>query len=467
MTDVSKDKNTIIKTEKEARGLYVPSPKEFTGKVGIEVEMWLYKQGIDKPEIPEAATMQLIQNELKTKGYDAQLEAAGVLEYASQPSDLKDVAELVQKVNVDLKEFEYAASRHGYKRAVCSILPTVTTDEAWEHRVSRERLELAISHVKKTYNQHALNIPLLTTGVQTSFSPSNENEMFKMMYRASALTPLLIASMNSSTGFAENKNERMNFHPRSKYYESYGKFGGLSEAFLKASSGKELIKNHINEVFDRHMFFAYDHEGKPIKQKGKKPLTFRSLIAEGLNTQSNYELAETFFYNDLKICNLRDEAGQTVGKRLEVRAADSGKHQASSTLLLTAALVPEGKSAMAFEKLLHAYGFKGDPKQDAELLASSRKAAVDHHGKFMDVSFGTGKLRDFAKDVADIIIDHYKENKNIAKEVLKLTDILVTGNCDAKIFASKYKTLQDVNNDLQRGGMSKPANRVEEIRIGL
>lgn len=459
MTDVNKSKAQLINSEEEARALYKPASEKYHGKVGLEVEMPLYKAGEKGPQIPTANEMMQMASDLKAKGFDAQLEASGVLEYASNAVLVKDVAQLVKQVEQDISDFEDTAASYGYTRAPFSILPTTTPEEALRNKVSRERLEVAIAVLTEIYPEGITNVPLLTTGVQVSLSPKDDDEMFRMARRGYMLTPLLIGAMGSSSGFATNDNHRQDVHLRSKYYEGYGASGGISQAFLESSNAEELVKNHVREVFDAPMFFAYDKDGSLIRSKKDDVLTFRKLVDRGLNTLSNFELAETFLYNDIKIANLRDGQGQVVGKRVEVRAADAGIHQPVSTLLLTAAVVPDGKTADAFDALLADYGFTGDPKKDAPLIKAAHKAAVEHGGKFMDVPFGNGNLRDFAADVASLVSAHYENDKAIAPEISKLTEILLTGESDAKQNAAKYPTLQDAANDLLRMAQPKSGRR--------
>jgi len=468
MTDVNKSKTQIINSVDDALDLYAPPPAGFTGMVGLEVEMALYKPGYPKPDIPTAETMIRMQADLKKKGHDAQLEAAGVLEYASPPVALQDVTSLVRRVESDIAEFTDAAKAYGYDRAPYSILPTTTLQDAMDNMVARERLVTSIGAMQGIFDPVTLNIPLLTTGVQTSFSPKDSDEMFRMMYRAYAMTPLLIASMNASSGFIRNEETRDDTHFRAKYYEAYGSSGAIADSFLNASNGEELVRNHIEAVFNTRMHFAYDTDGKIIPSTPDRVITFASLAAEGLNTLSNYELAETFIYNDVKICNLRDAEGNVVGKRLEVRAADSGMTQGASSLLMTAALVPEGRAAQAFEAVLKDYGFTLDPRQDAELLRASRKAAVEHGGNFMDIPFGKGSMRDFAMDVAAILVDCY-DGRGVGPELAKLTEVLMTGECDAKRFKAQAPELKDVVSSLNAAATAEtlPANpRLSGMRPG-
>lgn len=457
MTDVVKNKAARITSIEDALPLFQPPPQSFTGKTGLEVEMALYRAGEKTPEIPAANDMLAMHAALKAAGHDAQLEAAGVLEYASPAAALDNLAPLVARVKADLQAFEDEAASRGFTRAPYSILPTTTVEQALDNRVPRERLEASLNVIETALNPHLNRIPLLTTGVQTSFSPKDSDEMFRMAHRGYALTPLLVAAMNSSAGYVENSEERLTHHPRGKYYEMYGTSGGISPAFLKAANPAEFVKRHIEAVFDAPMFFAYDHDGALIRSQKDDVLTFRKLMDRGLNTQSNFELAETFLYNDIKICNLRDGDGNVVGKRLEVRAADSGMHQPVSALLLTAALVPDGETGRKFDALLKEYGFTGVPKEDAALLQAGRDAAVNHGGKFMDVAFGkdpqTGaarSLREFAADVAGLVVNHYAKDKALAADVSTLADVLLTGACDAKVFAAQFQNLGEVTASLQQ-----------------
>lgn len=466
MTDVKNNKNNLIETPADAQRLYVFA-QEQGGRIGLEVEMALYQPRATGVGIPQAAEMVSMQTVLRDQGYDAQLEAAGVLEYASPPMLLTDIAEMAARVTLDLELFESTAARQGYRRAPFSILPTTTLTEAFNKRVPRERLDVAINALKDFYGPCVLPIPLLTTGVQASFSPQNADEMFAMAKRGYALTPLLIAAMNSGTGYVENKTQRADIHQRSAYYEPYGSSAGIAQSFTQAHTAEEYIRQHIEAVFDAPMFFCYDHDGTLLPSAKGNVLTFRDLAARGLNTQSNYELAESFLYNDIKICNLRDGEGHVIGKRLEVRAPDSGLHQPLSVLLLTAALVPSGPTATAFEALLADYGFTGDPVTDAPLLHAARHAAVHHDGRFMDVDFGrdpvTGaarSLRDLAADVAGLLSAHYAAEKSLQPALSKLTDILLTGNCDAKNYAAQYPQLPDLKAYL----MTEPAVVVAPVR---
>ena len=72
----------------------------------------------------------------------------------------------------------------------------------------------------------------------------------------------------------------------------------------------------------------------------------------------------------------------------------------------------------------------------------------------MDVAYGTGQLRDFAADVASLLEKHVTSGPELAK----LTDILLTGNCDAKVTSVETPTLQKVVEKLVKmAGPSAPS----------
>ena len=466
MTDVQKNNSRLIASIDDAKVLYAAPPVEFTGKMGVEVEMPLIDARRGKPEVPTAAEMEKLQGVLRAKGFDAQLEPAGVLEYASPATtpDAAAVSRLVDVLRQELGTFTKSAEDAGFTRVPFSIVPTTTEQDALDKIVSRPRLQVSIGAMKEIFPADTLRLPLLTSAVQVSFSPKDENEMFDMARRAYALTPLLMAACNTLSGYVVNEDEKVGTLPRAKYYQGYGRAGGLSEAFLKATNGKEFIENHIREVFDAPMHFAYDKDGNLFPASKEKPITFAGLAAEGLNNQSNYELAETFLYNDIKICNLRDEAGNVVGKRMEVRGADSGIDQPVMAALLSAAIVPAGPQAKAFDGLLKEYGFTGNPTVDAPLLKGAREAVVNHGGQFMDVAFGkdakTGEarsLRDFAADVANIVATRYENQPELASDVSRLVQVLLTGDCDAKLFSQKFDTIKDASDYML--AQAKPENK--------
>lgn len=450
MTDVIKTDTRKIDTLDDARALYAPPPAAYTGKMGLEVEMPVVDLRGPAPAVPTPEDMEKIQQYLIQKGYVAQLEPAGVLEYAGPAFDVSDVAAMIRRTKSDLAAFNDAAEKAGYTRAPYNIVPSTTEAEALAKTAARERLQVSIRAMQEIFPPETLRLPLLTAAVQASFSPRDNDEMFDMAYRGYALTPLLMASCNSFSGFVAGEDKRQDILPRAKYYESYERAGGISNAFLKASNSAEFIDNHIRAVFNAPMHFAYDLDGGIIAADAGNRLTFEKLKQMGLNTRSNYELAETFLYNDIKVCNLRDESGAVIGKRIEIRGADSGYDQPVMAALLTAALVPAGKAADDFKALLADYGFTGNPKTDAPLLLAARRAVVEHGGRFMDVDFGmdpqTGrprKLRDFAAAVAAIVEARYAPEPELAADVARLTQVLRSGNCDARLFAARFSAIGD------------------------
>jgi hypothetical protein len=457
VTDPNRNYKNLINSLDDARALYAPPPAQYTGMVGTETEIHVIRTVNGKIVVPGAREIETMQQLLQNKGLPAQLEPAGMLEYPSPAYPLAQVPALAARIKEDVKVFHDTLREKGYQSSPFAIVPTTTMEDAISKLGSRDRLTTSIAVLQDLYPRAALGAPLLISSVQTSFSPKGPDDMFGMMRRAYALTPLLMAACNSCSGFTENNPQRINYFPRAHYYDALGPAGGIADSFLRSTNGTELVDNHIHAVFTVPMYFAYNEDGSLQRATKDNRISFAKLAAQGLNTRSNFDLAESFLYNDVKICNLALGNGDVVGKRLEVRGADNGVHQPVSALLLSAAFVPNVPSAQKFEDVLKDYGFTGSPVQDRELYLSSRKAVVDHGGNFMDVAFGTGRLRDFAADVAHLVVEAY-ENRMPAAEYAKLTEILMTGECDAKVFAKTLPSLQAANDLLAEGAsISKPA----------
>jgi hypothetical protein len=258
MTDVNKNKSNKINSIEDALSLYAPPPAAFVGKMGMEVEM-----AIVTPNgfVPDAGVMKVLQDHLLREGFDAQLEPCGVIEYASPAVDVSDAVSLQDTVAKDIKVFERYTNLLGLQRVPFCIVPTTTEKDALGKIASRERLQVSIQAMQDIFDRNTLRLPLLTAGVQTSFSPKDAEQMFRMVTRAYMLTPLLMASCNTFSGFVNGEEDRKDYLPRGKYYLGYGDAGGISPAFLKSSTGDEFIRNHIEEVFNAPMHFAYDADG--------------------------------------------------------------------------------------------------------------------------------------------------------------------------------------------------------------
>ncbi|HRJ67012.1 MAG TPA: hypothetical protein PLW48_07715, partial [Alphaproteobacteria bacterium] len=144
MTDVQTNKTRLIASIDDARALYAPPPAAFTGKMGVEVEMPLIDARRGKPEVPTAAEMEKLQAALRKKGFDAQLEPAGVLEYASPATtpDAPAVSRLISVLRDELATFTKSAEDTGFTRVPFSIVPTTTEQDALDKIVSRPRLQV-------------------------------------------------------------------------------------------------------------------------------------------------------------------------------------------------------------------------------------------------------------------------------------------------------------------------------------
>lgn len=471
MTQVSNTETSKILSFEDAAALYAPPPAEMTGKMGIEHEMFLLQS---KRKMVGPRKMTALQNILKTRGLDAQLEAASVLEYAGPAFALTDIPALLRHARDEISQFRLAANQIGCRHVPLPLLPHATLAYAKSKMNDRPRLQTGIAALSQVSPHGAVAIALLTAGTQVSFSPSDNDQLFRMVFRGYALTPLILAAMNGDIGFSENEVLRKNHHIRANAYSAYGNAGGISQAFLNARDGDSFIKNHYDEVIHTPMYFAYAPNGALSPSTSEHVHRFAELPVH-MKTRSNYELAESFMYHDIKVCNLRDQTGHVVGKRLEVRGADSGLHQDQTMPLLTAALIPDGPTANKFAALLGEFGFTGNPADDANLLCEARYNAVYHRGKFMNVAFGRHPrtrepkhLMDFAAQVATLLENHYApqaSDPHVRMALSKLTRLLRTGQSDAARYAASINSLEEAKRVLYTPGAPRSAHALQACAL--
>ena len=171
--------------------------------------------------------------------------------------------------------------------------------------------------------------------------------------------------------------------------------------------------------------------------------SFRALKEQGLNTASNYYLAQSVLWPDVKIAALRAENGDVYGHRYEARMFGVGAHQHQSAFLITNALAFHDELALRVDELLERFGFdQARPEESHALLLKAYEAARNHGGNFMNIPFGSGNMRDFARGFADLI-EIIGDDWDVEEEIQPLLSICRTGCTDAKVNRILFPTLTD------------------------
>ena len=436
MTDVRKDNNTLVASPADVLPLYAGNglePRRQT--IGMETEISLYRRRVDGTLAgATAAECAALIPVLKNLGQAPQLEMASAVEYASPAFRVTELAAMNQKVAEDYAVFRAAIERAGLQVGT-SQLPFATLDSARENLVDRERARGLVEGMRRFKHQSFLKVTLLCTSTQVSVSYADADDLYRVLCTGYALSPVIFALFANHPAFIEGGRDVRGEHPRAVWYGQFGGVGGIPATLLAAKDGDDFIRLHAQQVFDNEMLFYYDRDGEVVWPD--RPLPFRDLAALGLNTQSNYDLAESFLDHDLKVCNIRDENGVPTGKRVEFRGFDGGALPALSAHNFIGTLLRDEKAAAELQGLLLTYGMTPDCEDFAANLQASRDAAAYHNGKFLDVTYGRGNLADFCRDLAEVMERAALRDPAANAHLLPLVDIARSGQTLAKITAAQ------------------------------
>lgn len=427
MTDVRNDDFTLIHSIDDVIPLYAGNGAPLSRqRIGFETEICLYRKGPDgKPVAATSAECSALLKHLENLGHKPQLEMASAIEYASPAFRVTEVALLSREIAQSWESYIAAIRDFGLIPSDGALLPFVTLASAKENLVDRDRARGLVKGMELFKAPELLKVTLLSTSTQVSISYRDADDLYETLTTGYALQPAIIALFANHPAYIEGNDTRIDFNPRAKFYEAFGKDGGIPESILTAKNGHEFIRNHARHVFDTEMIFYYDRDKRLVWPE--KPVRFRDLSALGLNTRSNYDLAETFVYTDYKICNIRDENGVPTGKRVEVRGFDAGELGVQAAVPFVHALLRDEEGRAQVQGLLLQYGIAPDLPDWKDKVLAARHAAANHGGKYLDVPFGNGTLKAFCRELGVILGLHAQKEPQSARFIAPLREICDTG----------------------------------------
>ena len=371
---------------------------------------------------------QLHQRLSEDDGFPIHTEAAGVIEYASSPHDLTDLDGLIVKASHAERRINEVAAERGLSVLPSSVPPFTTLLEAEEKMIGRERVVDMVEAVRTGLPLDALKVGFLTASVQVSLTYSTPQDLYRTLYLGHALSPVLIALFASDTGRADEQT--YSEHIRSVFYRAYPTHeSGLPAYLQNVTDGDDLIRRHIEEICNAPMLYYYDRAGNMklgASGAGSLSKTFNSLASEGLQTERNFALAESFLYPDIKFKPLPEG-----GRRLEFRTPDSGPAQMVAATALIGGVIGTERSALALEKILKDFGFKGSFIEDYSLLSQNRASAVENTGNLDKMSFGLGTMRDFLRAIKELVQETFEDGSPaaLAIEPFLSPDFVPLTNC--------------------------------------
>jgi hypothetical protein len=101
--------------------------------------------------------------------------------------------------------------------------------------------------------------------------------------------------------------------------------------------------------------------------------------------------------------------------------------------MIVGALASDKGFAYGVERLLREYGFYCDePAASKTLLEDSTIAAMHHDGRFFDIPYGIGNMRDFARRFADLLESACADEQQL-RLILPALHICRSGRSDALV----------------------------------
>ena len=445
MSDVRADDLTEINNKEDVFDLYAGAGDQ--AKAGIEVEM-----SFINPESPDLDVMSLCQNKIVKNAAMAAHEkgdwvhnepTSELLEVASIADDFSNMRRVLDDTNEKIQVLTQKAADIGLKRSYFQELPERTADDLLTRIVDVERYKVMYAPYREDMAK-CVQYFVVCKSNQVSVSPYNMDHMLENIRRTYLLAPFLFMITDNSVGFSEGKPFAGHAAMHLRHQGLLQGRGGVLPYVFTAQSGEEFVSNHIDHVMNNPLFMYYDREGKLTGvPSGDWSVTFNSLRERGLNIASNYYLAQSIVWPDVKVATLKDDEGVVTGHRYEARMFGVGAHQHQTAFIIISALAFHPHFAQRVDELLLSYGFDGDDLQSSHaLLLDSYKAAREHNGKFLNIAYGLGSMAEFAKEFADLIEDVAAEIDMI-DEIEPLLTICRTGCTDGKVNRILSPTLEE------------------------
>ena len=442
MTDVRNNDFTFVETPQDVIPLYQGNGRDAAKQyIGMETEICVYKKDGKGGYIPASAKdcARLIEI-LKESGFDnPQLEIASAVEYASPAYRVRDIAALCSDTRDAYDRFLAAIEKSGLIASKAALAPFMTVDAAKDNLVDRDRARGLVKGMGMHKAPEFLKVTLLCTSTQVSLSYKDPADLYDLLATGYALIPAVYGLFANYPATIENKVSPIDFNPRAAFYSAFGKDGGIPDSLLQAKDGDDFVRRHVSHVFGTEMLFYYERTGDIIWPE--KPVRFEELKAIGLNTRSNYDLAESFVYTDIKVCNIRDENGIPTGKRIEVRSIDAGETGVVSGAAFIHALLRDEKSNAAVKGLLQNYGVAPGIDGWQEKLQEARTAVGKHQGRYLDIPFGHGTLKEFCRDLGFILQLHVQRKPELKTALQPIIQICKSGVTEAEIHAKQAHML--------------------------
>ncbi len=445
MSEVNANDLTEINGADDVFDLYLGSGENV--KAGIEVELCFYN-----PDSPDLDVMSLCQNKVLKNSAAAVLPGDWVhneptselLEVASIAASPDNLQSVLDDTNKKIKILTEKAEGLGLKRSFFQELPERTADDLLSRIVQVDRYKVMYDPYRADMKKCVQYFAVCKSN-QVSVSHKDPEHLLSNVRRLYTLAPFLFMLSDNSCGFSEGQPFKGHAGMSLRHNGLLEGRGGVLPYVFSAQSGEELIASHIDHVLNNPLFMYYDREGNLTGvPSGDWGVTFNTLKERGLNIASNYYLAQSVLWPDVKIAVLKGADGAVTGHRYEARMFGVGIHQHQTAFVITTLLAFHDAFARGVDDLLARYGFDtADLTAMYDLVISSYAQAREHNGKFFDINYGHGTMQDFARDFADLV-EASADDLGLWDAAQALIAICRTGCTDGKVNRLLFPTLNDV-----------------------
>lgn len=418
------------------------------GRLGSEIELAFFN-----PVSPDLAFMTREQNKAVRDAAEniyrlaTSVEATSeTLEVATDAFTFTNVGRVIEDASCRIRKLTAAAGHCGLKRSWTEYLPQSSFSDLKKQVMDRPRSTAFIEAFHRHGAAGIANYFTASKATQVSVSHEDPEHLLRNVRRLYFLAPYLFLLTENSCRFTENDPKAVPFHPGMHYRAQLGQRGFIADYIFSAQTGEELIRAHLNEVVSTPMFTWIGQDGEFVQAAPGGLKSFRDLAGEGLNTQANFELAESMLWHDVKIAGLRDADNNVQGYRYEARMFGVGAHQHATAPLIVGALAFDDDFASKTDALLLEHGFDvARPWRSRDILLSAYKNALTRGGDFMNIDYGLRPMIDFSRRFGALLSDCYA-GRGLDVHLRPLLHIAETGRTDGRVNAETFYALKDVKN---------------------
>ncbi|MBX2834578.1 MAG: hypothetical protein KTR28_06365 [Micavibrio sp.] len=447
MSDVNANDLRLIDGTDDVLHLYQGAGNAM--KTGLEIELAFFESGD-----PNLSPMSISLNKaLKNASNDAcggpfarNEPTAETLEIGSVAGGVNDLKMILDSAQKHVNCLSNKALKLGLKRSYFQHFPEKTAAQLLTNVMDVPRYQAFFAPPRDDMQAIAAYFSVCKSN-QVSVSYADPEHLLKNMRRLYALAPFLILLTGNEAPF--NEGQYFTGSAALHHREALKDRGGVPPYLFTAQSGQNYIRAHIDHVMNNPLFVYYDLDGNLQKLPTGQWESFNSLRRKGLNTATNYYFAQSILWPDVKIAALKDENENVTGHRYEARMFGVGMNQHKAAQIITAALAFDEDTAVLIDILLKKYGFDlASPESLKAPLEAAYRNATHHNLRFLDISFGKGTMKDFAREFLAILERSCILN-GLDEEFSPLQTICESGYTDSHVNALMFGTL-DKALDFQR-----------------